>query len=492
MDILIRLGPARGYFPEPSKSIYIGKPEHQAQAKATLSEFNFEYTDGARYIGSFIGSTESQQSWLQPKIDKWVENVKLLSKAARRFPQTAYAGLAKSLQMEWTYLQRVVPDVSAFFEPIEEAITSDFLPALLAGGMAETDEAFRNLTCFPVRYAGLGIPNPVKQAKRQYDTSLEMTEPVHRSLRFGTDLDALGYGSASKRLLAAKKKIHDADLEASLKPITDAAAQAARRRMVRSRTCGSWLTTMPDTINNTALTKEEFRDSLRIRYGLKPLHLPATCDGCHQDFSVGHALQCKTGGLIGQRHNDVAAEWHDLCANALTEGAVTDEPLIPDYPQGNPPANARARERPRELRGDIGVYGFWRRGTTAIFDVRVTDTDAATNRGTDPVKVLRQQEKEKKDKYLNACQEAHLGFTPLVYSVDGMEGAEASAARKHLASKLAAVWNCQYSQMCSFVKARLAFALVRATSRCLRGTRDKNIRPHSVLWVAGSGQRLYR
>ena len=232
---------------------------------------------------------------------------------------------------------------------------------------------------------------------------------------------------------------------------------------------------------------------MRIRYSLRPLNIPLTCDGCHQNFSVGHALQCKTGGLIGQRHNDVAAEWHDMCANALTKAAVTDEPLIPSNNlDRNPQVNAQTQDQPRELRGDIGVYGFWRRGTTAIFDVRVTDTDAATNRGSDPDKVLRRQEDEKKTKYLALCREAQLSFTPLVYSVDGMEGAEATAARKHLASKLAYVWNCKYSQMCGFVKARLSFALVRATSRCLRGTRDKTIRPHSVLWVAGSGQRLYR
>ena len=99
--------------------------------------------------------------------------------------------------------------------------------------------------------------------------------------------------------------------------------------------------------------------------------------------------------------------------------------------------------------------------------MQVTDTDAATNRGRNPDKVLRPHEEEMKTKYLNACQEAQLRCTPLVYAVDGMEGAEASAARKHLASKLAAVWNCQYSQMCGFVKARLAFAIVQATSRCL-------------------------
>ena len=47
---------------------------------------------------------------------------------------------------------------------------------------------------------------------------------------------------------------HDATLEVALKPIVNAAPQAARRKMAQSRTCGSWLTTMPDTINNTELT----------------------------------------------------------------------------------------------------------------------------------------------------------------------------------------------------------------------------------------------
>ena len=68
-----------------------------------------------------------------------------------------------------------------------------------------------------------------------------------------------------------------------------------------------------------------------------------------------------------------------------------------------------------------------------------------TNWGRDLDKVLCQHEEEKKIKYLDACWEAHLSFTPLVYLVDGMEGVEVSVARKHLDPKLAAVWNCQYS-----------------------------------------------
>jgi len=203
-------------------------------------------------------------------------------------------------------------------------------------------------------------------------------------------------------------------------------------------------------------------------------------------------MQCKLGGLIGHRHNNVAAEWSEFCASALTPASVTDEPLIPHDQDGPAQVRGPDGDPPLALRGDIGAYGFWRRGTTTIFDVRITDTDAASWRHMSTAKVLRRQEKEKKDKYGDHCRNAHLDFTPLVFSVDGMEGTEATAARKHLAARLAGKWNLQYSQMCGFVKARLSIALVRATSRCLRGTRDQSYRPHSMLWVAGTGQRLYR
>jgi hypothetical protein len=140
------------------------------------------------------------------------------------------------------------------------------------------------------------------------------------------------------------------------------------------------------------------------------------------------------------RHNDVVAEWHHLCAQALPPSAVSDEPLIYSARGGNAGAAAPGAEPPPELRGDVGVHGFWRRGATAIFDVRVTDTDAPYHRGQDPHKILAKHEKEKKDKYVDACLARCRTFTPLVFSVDGLRGTEASAATKKLASRLSAKW----------------------------------------------------
>ena len=192
------------------------------------------------------------------------------------------------------------------------------------------------------------------------------------------------------------------------------------------------------------------------------------------------------------RHNDVAAEWHHLCAQALTPSAVSDEPLIHRGRDGNGRNNAAGAEEPPELRGDVAVHGFWRRGTTAIFDIRVTDTDAPSNRNQDPHKVLARHEKEKKDKYVEPCLARRRTFTPLVFSVDGLRGAEASAASKKLASRLSAKWKRAYSEVCGFVRSRLAITLVRTTRQGLRGARDPTARASHATWETGAGLALYQ
>jgi hypothetical protein len=260
--------------------------------------------------------------------------------------------------------------------------------------------------------------------------------------------------------------------------------------MLRSRETGACLTALPTSLNGPELSEAEFRDNLRLRFGLTPIALPERCDGCDAKFTVAHALSCKKGGLVLLRHNDIAAEWHSLCASALTPSAVSDKPLILTG-RDTPGAEGNGTEIPTDLRGDIAVHGFWRRGTTAIFDVPVTDTDAPSNRGLDPAKILKRHEKEKRDKYLDLCLARRRHFTPLVFSVDGMRGGEAQAASKRLASRLAAKWNRTYSEVCGFVRSRLSVALARSTSQCLRGTRDPDSRP-SYQWETGVGLGLYR
>ncbi|GAX14073.1 hypothetical protein FisN_5Lu001 [Fistulifera solaris] len=128
-----------------------------------------------------------------------------------------------------------------------------------------------------------------------------------------------------------------------------------------------------------------FRDSLRIRLGLPILALPKKCDGCNKPFSVEHAQQCKHGGLVIQRHDNLKAEFMSLCTQAFGPSSVRDKPTIHTF------GNSNNSIQVQELRGDVSAYGFWNERRTTIFDVRVTDTDAPSYRNRDPIKVLASQ-----------------------------------------------------------------------------------------------------
>ena len=80
----------------------------------------------------------------------------------------------------------------------------------------------------------------------------------------------------------------------------------------------------------------------------------------------------------------------------------------------------------------------------AIFDVRVTDTDARTHCHKAPSKLIDTQEREKKDKYLNRYHELREDFMPLVYSVDSMEGREEILVEKRMTALLAVKWQQPY------------------------------------------------
>ena len=61
----------------------------------------------------------------------------------------------------------------------------------------------------------------------------------------------------------------------------------------------------------------------------------------------------------------------------------------------------------------------------------------------------------------------------MVYSADGITGAEALAAQKILAALLSYKLNPEYSEMCGFVRARMSLEIVRSNSLLLSGPCNK-------------------
>ena len=90
------------------------------------------------------------------------------------------------------------------------------------------------------------------------------------------------------------------------------------------------------------------------------LRLPALCDGCSSQFSTGHALDCRKGGLVIQRHNEIRNALGDLASIAYKE--VVREPVVRE---------PNDREKVPALVADLSVCGVWQPQATTFFDVRV-------------------------------------------------------------------------------------------------------------------------
>ena len=128
---------------------------------------------------------------------------------------------------------------------------------------------------------------------------------------------------------------------------------------------------------------------------------------------------------------------------------------------------------PADSRADVSAHGFWKRGTTAMLDIRIVNLDAGSYLCMTQEKDLAKAEKEKKDLYLQACLERRRTFNPIFYSADRILGVEALAAQKRLAALLSYKLKREYSEMCGFVRARMTLAIVRSNSLILRGPRYK-------------------
>ena len=469
---LMEKGPSVGYFPEPEKSWHICPKEQEDAARAAFVEAGIpvNFCCGKRYVGGFVGSEAMLERWIDPKVKKWVAGIEILARIASRYPQAAYAGLVSSLQAEWQYISRVVPGAERFLGPIENAICTKFIPALLQVS-DPVDDKLRQLLSQGVKQGGLALRNPVTSAPLLHQSSKEACEVLVKALHENGELSADGHKACVREAGDRARKLRVKEEEASLEEMKRRDGRKVAKRLERTKETGAWLSCVPNRFDGTEVSGEEFFDNLAIRYGLRPRGLPERCDGCNEPFSVEHGLSCKKGGFVGQRHDDVCEEWAHLCSMALTPARISSEPEI-FYGRGLTAAQRSESEvLGDEARGDIGAHGFWKRGRTAIFDVQVCDTDARSYGNRESKKVLESAARRKKVKYEEACLERRRDFTPMLYSVDGMAEKHARAAERRVAGMLAVKWKRQYSQMAHFVRTRMCLAVVRSNTLLLRGDR---------------------
>ena len=182
-------------------------------------------------------------------------------------------------------------------------------------------------------------------------------------------------------------------------------------QQIRDKGASSWLNAIPIEEHGLPFNKQEFRDSLCLRYNLPLPNLSSYC-ACGEAFTVNHALTCKKGGFIAQRHDTI----RDLLTSHINKvyRNVETEPLL--QPLDNEVFILQSTVMSQEARLDMKAGGVWTPGVTAFVDVCVTHVNSRSNQGKHTATIFKEQENEKKRKYNQRVMDVEMGtFTPLVW-----------------------------------------------------------------------------
>ena len=215
------------------------------------------------------------------------------------------------------------------------------------------------------------------------------------------------------------------------------------------------------------LNKQEFRDSLRLRYNLRLKDLPSKC-ACGHPFNVDHALVCKKGGFVAQRHDNIK----NLLVSSLAKVCknVENEPHL--QPLDNETFIFRTANTSEESRLDIKAGGFWSKGVNAFFDVRVSHINSPSNQNRTTEQIFKSHEQEKKRKYNQRILDVEQGhFTPLVFGTNGGIGEEGNRFLKRLSELLSIRQNETYANVMTWLRTKLSFEILKSVHVSIRGSR---------------------
>ena len=290
-----------GYYPEPLKSVLVVDVEFHSKAEEIFHGTGIKVVSSHRLLGGVIGDLDGKNNFIDSQVKKWKEELLLLSNIASTQPQAAYTAFTKSIQTEWAYVQRVVFDCQSRFADLEKVIFDRLLPTLIGSEVSQSERALFSL---PTRWGGLGIRNPMGTGDEEFMVSRMATSEIVDSVKFGRAFEIDAHAERVKLTKENAYKDRENRYNDGFENVIVEFDQVHQRAIMRSKSekISRWLTAIPSIKNQFDLSAREFRDALAIRYRRPLLDIPEFCDGCGHLFSLSHALSCRKGGLIIQRH----------------------------------------------------------------------------------------------------------------------------------------------------------------------------------------------
>ena len=173
----------------------------------------------------------------------------------------------------------------------------DLLLPTLFGQSELLPNEVRRLATLATGQGGQGIPDLKSEAPQQFAASRLITAAHVDSITSQSSIMVPGERS-TEELKRHQQSLKRASAKEKMDSIDSSLSPDLLRldSQWRGKSAGSWLNAMPLADQGLALNKQEFRNSLRLRYDLPLADLPSHCI-CGGKFTVGHVLSCKKGGL---------------------------------------------------------------------------------------------------------------------------------------------------------------------------------------------------
>jgi hypothetical protein len=334
---------------------------------------------------------------------------------------------------------------------------------------------------------GLGIANPVLATPFARDDSKQITAQLVSGLIYSQKELVIDKEEQKFIKVNLKNKRTARELRKHEQLLARLPEKSRERRALELAVLPSAslvFTTRPLAKYGLAIpSKRDFRDALRLHFGLPIERLPTECR-CGQPYSLDHSQICKVGGFIHMRHDEPAKLFAKTCSIVFKD--VEREPALEELEGEH--MRLKSANVQDDARSDVRAMGFWGNKQNAFFDFKVVYPYAKSYLSQKPKAILQSAANGKKREYEQRVNDVEGGsFTPMIMLSNGAVGSQMVIAIKHLAARVAEKTKQKYAQVVGVLRCQFAFAMMRAALVCLRGSRSRRsyVVPDNPLGVLG-------
>ena len=193
-------------------------------------------------------------------------------------------------------------------KPLEEEFRS-FVEVIT--GLQKISDTDRDINALPIRYGGLGIPNPSQQCRQQFRDSDFLTEELQEAIISGE-----AFQSDPDRELKISK--HTAiSHKMTYEKLQGKADEKMRRHseLLQAKGTSTWLTSLPSKQQGMHFNRVQKCNTFEI-WGIEDL--PRLCE-CGKENSNDHAMTCQLGGFVILRYNAIRDIEAELLSNVCKD-----------------------------------------------------------------------------------------------------------------------------------------------------------------------------